>query len=91
MTCISVRKIRDLKNELKSNIKPSSYYHAQSCVRFNVACVLSDLGAQVTVTGFLGDDNDAAFRQLFAQMGAQDAFIRIAGATRINVKLVEQS
>lgn len=57
----------------------------------NVAKVLSDLGAQVTVTGVLGRDNDAAFCQLFAEMGAEDAFIRIDGATRINVKLVEQN
>jgi len=57
----------------------------------NVAKVLSDLGAQVTVTGFLGCDNDGLFNQLFAEMGATDAFIRVEGATRINVKLVEKS
>lgn len=57
----------------------------------NVAKVLSELGAQVTVTGFLGRDNQELFCQLFEQLGVQDAFIRIAGATRINVKLVEQS
>jgi len=57
----------------------------------NVAKVLSDLGAQVTVTGFLGRNNDAAFCQLFSDMGAEDALIRIDGATRINVKLVEQT
>lgn len=57
----------------------------------NVARVLSDLGAQVTVTGFLGQDNQTIFCQLFEQIGVQDAFIRIAGATRINVKLVEKT
>ncbi|WP_413692452.1 PfkB family carbohydrate kinase [Psychromonas sp. KJ10-2] len=31
----------------------------------NVARVLSDLGAEVTVTGFLGRDNDALFSTLF--------------------------
>lgn len=45
----------------------------------------------MTVTGFLGRDNQELFCQLFEQLGVQDAFIRIAGATRINVKLVEQS
>ncbi|WP_070966465.1 1-phosphofructokinase [Vibrio sonorensis] len=55
----------------------------------NVAKVLSDLGAQVTVTGFLGQDNQEKFCQLFQQMGANDEFIRVEGATRINVKLVE--
>lgn len=55
----------------------------------NVAKVLADLGADVTVTGFLGRDNEALFCQHFKEMGAQDEFIRIDGATRINVKLVE--
>lgn len=55
----------------------------------NVAKVLSDLGADVTVTGFLGRDNQEMFCQLFAEMGATDQFVRIDGATRINVKLVE--
>ncbi|WP_417696810.1 1-phosphofructokinase [Psychromonas sp.] len=57
----------------------------------NVARVLSDLGADVTVTGFLGRDNDALFCTLFEEMNAQDQFIRVDGATRINVKLVEES
>lgn len=57
----------------------------------NVAKVLSDLGAEVTVTGFLGRDNEALFCQLFVDMGAKDEFIRVDGSTRINVKLVEQS
>jgi len=57
----------------------------------NVARVLSDLGAQVTVTGFLGRDNDALFCTLFEKMNAQDQFVRVDGATRINVKLVEEN
>lgn len=57
----------------------------------NVAKVLSDLGAKVTVTGFLGRDNEELFCQLFNDIGAKDQFIRVNGATRINVKLVEQS
>ncbi|MCJ2376279.1 1-phosphofructokinase [Vibrio sp. ZSDZ34] len=57
----------------------------------NVAKVLSDLGADVTVTGFLGSDNQELFCQLFEQMGAKDHFIRVSGSTRINVKLVEES
>ncbi|MDR9829778.1 1-phosphofructokinase [Vibrio sp. FNV 38] len=55
----------------------------------NVAQVLSDLGAEVTVTGFLGQDNQAAFVELFQSIKANDQFVRIEGATRINVKLVE--
>ncbi|MDE1239515.1 1-phosphofructokinase [Vibrio aestuarianus] len=57
----------------------------------NVAKVLSDLGAQVTVTGFLGSDNQEMFCQLFEEIGAKDEFVRVDGSTRINVKLVEAS
>lgn len=57
----------------------------------NVAQVLTDLGAEVTVTGFLGSDNEEMFCQLFEEIGVSDQFVRVAGATRINVKLVEKS
>lgn len=57
----------------------------------NVARVLSDLGAEVTVTGILGQDNQEMFNQLFEQISVKDRFIRTKGATRINVKLVEES
>ncbi|GAL07105.1 1-phosphofructokinase [Photobacterium aphoticum] len=56
----------------------------------NVAKVLAELGADVTVTGLLGADNQEPFCQLFEQLGVQDAFVRVNGASRINVKLVEQ-
>ncbi|MGL5431128.1 MAG: 1-phosphofructokinase [Vibrio sp.] len=72
-----------------SLVKQASLHAAGKGV--NVAKVLCELGAKVTVTGFLGRDNQELFCQLFEQLGVQDEFIRIAGATRINVKLVEQS
>lgn len=57
----------------------------------NVAKVLAELGAEVTATGFLGIENQAPFCQLFERSNIQDKFIRVQGATRINVKLVESS
>ncbi|WP_413113203.1 1-phosphofructokinase [Thaumasiovibrio sp. DFM-14] len=57
----------------------------------NVAKVLSDLGAQVTVTGFLGADNQDMFCQLFEELGVNDQFVRVQGSTRINVKLVDKA
>ena len=57
----------------------------------NVAKVLSELGATVTVTGFLGKENQQPFVNLFNSLNINDQFIRIKGATRINVKVVEQS
>ncbi len=56
----------------------------------NVAQVLADLGHQVTVGGFLGEDNPQAFEALIAQRGFIDAFIRVPGETRSNIKIAEQ-
>lgn len=55
----------------------------------NVAKVLSDLGVALTVTGFLGEDNQGDFVQAFQQNGLNDEFYRINGKTRINVKITE--
>ncbi|WP_026958760.1 1-phosphofructokinase [Aliagarivorans taiwanensis] len=57
----------------------------------NVAKVLAELGANVSVSGFLGLDNASAFEELFKQLEVEDHFIRVPGATRTNVKLVEAS
>ncbi|UEB96729.1 1-phosphofructokinase [Pseudomonas sp. HN2] len=56
----------------------------------NVAQVLADLGHQLTVSGFLGEDNLQAFENLFAKRGFVDAFIRVPGETRSNIKVAEQ-
>jgi 1-phosphofructokinase len=55
----------------------------------NVAQVLADLGHSLTVSGFLGVDNPEAFEALFARRGFVDAFVRVPGETRSNIKLAE--
>ena len=55
----------------------------------NVARVLAALGHEVTLSGLLGEDNQAAFVTMLAQAGIADAFVRVPGATRINAKLSE--
>ncbi|MFZ5959019.1 1-phosphofructokinase [Pseudomonas knackmussii] len=55
----------------------------------NVAQVLADLGHQLTVAGFLGADNAAAFDALFQRRGFRDGFVRVPGETRSNIKLAE--
>lgn len=72
------------------NLVSSSNLHAAG-KGVNVAKVLSELGANVTVTGFLGKENPELFHQLFDQIGVTDRFVEVAGATRINVKLVEKN
>lgn len=56
----------------------------------NVAQVLADLGHQLTVSGFLGEDNLQAFETLFAKRGFVDAFIRVPGETRSNIKVADR-
>ncbi|UVJ46638.1 1-phosphofructokinase [Pseudomonas sp. LS1212] len=55
----------------------------------NVAQVLADLGHSLTVSGFIGMDNQQPFDTLFARRGFVDAFIRVPGETRSNIKLAE--
>ena len=57
----------------------------------NVASCLADWGAAVTATGLLGADNDAIFRALFTEKRIADRCTRIAGETRTNIKLLDQS
>lgn len=55
----------------------------------NVAKVLADLGSSLSVTGFLGAENEGDFVNAFKQNKLTDAFYRIKGKTRINVKITE--
>ncbi|HVN55229.1 MAG TPA: 1-phosphofructokinase [Anaerolineaceae bacterium] len=56
----------------------------------NVASFLADFGERATVTGFLGAENDEIFRNLFERKGITDRCVRIAGQTRIGVKISDQ-
>lgn len=56
----------------------------------NVASFLADFGMPVTVTGFLGANNDEIFRRFFEQKRIEDRFVRIAGQTRIGVKIIDE-
>ena len=55
----------------------------------NVAQVLADLGHSLTVSGFLGVDNQQPFESLFERRGFVDEFVRVPGETRSNIKLAE--
>jgi hypothetical protein len=57
----------------------------------NVAMVLKDLGRDVGLTGWLGEGNQQSFVSLFEERALADHFVRVAGDTRINVKISEQS
>ncbi|WP_353979939.1 1-phosphofructokinase [Salinicola endophyticus] len=55
----------------------------------NVARVLAALGHRVTLSGLLGEDNDAPFIAACASAGIADASLRLPGETRINAKIAE--
>ncbi|MHA3775452.1 1-phosphofructokinase [Verrucomicrobiota bacterium sgz303538] len=55
----------------------------------NVACALADYGREVATTGFLGRENDDAFRDLFERKQITDEFVRIDGKTRIGIKIAD--
>jgi 1-phosphofructokinase len=57
----------------------------------NIASYLTEYGLQVAVTGFLGEENEGAFKRLFVQNDIHDHFVRIPGRTRTNVKVVDEA
>lgn len=57
----------------------------------NVAKVIRSLGIDVTVGGFLGQSNLDGFQHLFSELSIASRFQTVAGRTRINVKLTENS
>lgn len=57
----------------------------------NVAKVLKALGLEVSVTGFLGRENAAFFHRYFAEEQINDYFIESDGATRTNIKIVNET
>lgn len=94
--CITLNPALDLAFNLEALVlgsvnRPNSAQLEAAGKGVNVARVLAGLGHQVTVSGFLGSENDAPFALAFQQLGVTDAFVRVPGNTRINAKLAEQS
>ncbi|QDR82555.1 1-phosphofructokinase [Sporomusa termitida] len=55
----------------------------------NVAKVVRALGHPACVTGFLGQDNSKRFHEYFQQQVITDCFVEVAGAARVNIKIVD--
>lgn len=96
VVCITLNPALDLAFSLDEltlgNVnRPASAQLEAAGKGVNVARVLANLGHEVTVSGFIGHDNDAPFTLAFPGYGVKDAFVRVPGSTRINAKLAEQS
>jgi len=55
----------------------------------NVARTLANLGHTTAATGFLGRENSTLFEEEFRQRGICDYFVRVTGATRVGIKIVD--
>ncbi|WP_249978133.1 1-phosphofructokinase [Vreelandella olivaria] len=96
IVCITLNPALDLAFNLETLTlgqvnRPTSAQLEAAGKGVNVARVLASLGHEVTVSGFLGQDNDGPFSLAFPRYGVEDAFVRVPGNTRINAKLAEQS
>lgn len=57
----------------------------------NVAKVINSLGHEVAVTGFMGRENANVFEEYFHINQIQNHFVKVDGATRVNVKIVDET
>ncbi|WP_376794166.1 1-phosphofructokinase [Thermogemmatispora sp.] len=79
-----------------ATLKPGHVHRARTMLLqaggkgINVAAFLAASGCPVTATGFLGDENAALFERFFAERGISDAFVRLPGQTRIDIKIVDE-
>lgn len=94
--CITLNPAIDITLELEKlhigevNRQQQAQSHAAG-KGLNVAQVLKDLGHEVYVSGFLGQDNRQIFEQHFAREQFHDYFVYVEGETRQNIKIAEQS
>jgi 1-phosphofructokinase len=56
----------------------------------NVAAYLAASNLKVGASGFLGEDNPSLFKSIFEKLNIKDSFVYISGATRTNVKVIDE-
>lgn len=83
--------VRASNFQLNTVNRARSMHFAAGGKGVNVASFLADAGCEVTVTGFLGEENSQIFEQLFKRKNIEDRFIRVPGNTRIGVKIVDEA
>lgn len=77
------------------NLTPDVVHRAESLgvkpggKGINVAAALAEQGRRVDALGFLGRDNAGPFSEFLNQRHITDGFIRLPGATRTGIKIVD--
>lgn len=92
--CITLNPAIDVTLSL-TQLQLGKVNRTQACVRhaagkgLNVAQILKDLGHEVWVTGFLGQDNRHIFDEHFQKQQFHADFVYVDGQTRENIKIAE--
>lgn len=92
--CITLNPAIDVTLSLPQ-LQVGKVNRTQACVRhaagkgLNVAQILKDLGHDVWVTGFLGQDNRNIFDEHFQKQQFHADFVYVSGQTRENIKIAE--
>lgn len=55
----------------------------------NVAAALAEQGHRAVALGFLGHENEAVFTAFFSTQGVRDRCLRLPGATRTGIKIID--
>lgn len=55
----------------------------------NVAAALAEQGLRTAALGFLGRENEGVFTAFFSALGIQDRCLRLPGATRTGIKIID--
>lgn len=55
----------------------------------NVAAALAEQGLRAAALGFLGRENEGVFTVFFSALGIQDRCLRLRGATRTGIKIID--
>ncbi|KJY82919.1 hypothetical protein TW81_12010 [Vibrio galatheae] len=80
---------QDLALNQVNSVQETKRYAAGKGI--NVGKVLSDLGASVTLSGFLGRHNSKLFETFFASNGLNTHFVMVDGTNRTNIKIHDTS
>lgn len=74
------------------SVNRTSRHHLQAGGKgVNVSALIGSYGIPSIATGFLGRENHSLFSELFRKTSVTDAFVKLPGATRTGIKIIDES